>query len=202
MMGRTSRSGISRVVRGIKVCGGGILVLGCSLSLLAQTSGDKDKKEENGQAYSGKTVQVAGTVRCEKADPGYAIDVPDRAGHALTLAHRKCLWIEPWTIAGTKPKDAVEVSFAEQMEGIFHYHGYEIDTLDTGDHITFRMMGQIPAEKAPVDGKGRWSFMRGTGKFKGIQGGGTYEEKLAADESLTLKFEGVYVPAEMAAGQK
>jgi hypothetical protein len=178
------------------------LLLSCSLSALAQAGGDNDKKEGHANAYSGKTVQIEGTVRCEKADPGYAIEVPDRDGHALTLARRKCAWSEPWTIAGAKPKDGVEVSFAEQMEGQLHYHGYEIDTLDTGDHITFRMMGQVPAGKGAVEGKGRWSFMRGTGKFKGIEGGGTYEEKVAADASVTLKFEGVYVPAGMAAGKK
>jgi len=44
--------------------------------------------------------------------------------------------------------------------------------------------------------------MPGTGKFKGIKGGGTYEGKLEADDRLTLSLEGVYVPAEMAGEQK
>lgn len=44
--------------------------------------------------------------------------------------------------------------------------------------------------------------MRGTGKFKGIKGGGTYEGKLEADDVLTLEFEGVYDPSEMAGEKK
>ena len=44
--------------------------------------------------------------------------------------------------------------------------------------------------------------MRGTGKFKGIKGGGTYEGKLEAEDVLTVEFEGVYDPSEMVAEKK
>jgi hypothetical protein len=39
--------------------------------------------------------------------------------------------------------------------------------------------------------------MRGTGKFKGIKGGGTYEEKLDADDGLVFELEGIYDPSEI-----
>ena len=44
--------------------------------------------------------------------------------------------------------------------------------------------------------------MRGTGKFRGIKGGGTYEGKLGADDALTLDLEGVYDPTEMVGEKK
>jgi hypothetical protein len=44
--------------------------------------------------------------------------------------------------------------------------------------------------------------MRGTGKFKGIKGGGTFEGKLEADDSWALELDGVYAPAEMAGAKK
>jgi hypothetical protein len=44
--------------------------------------------------------------------------------------------------------------------------------------------------------------MRGTGKFKGIKGGGTYQGKLEADGGLTLNLEGDYLPTEMVGGKK
>jgi hypothetical protein len=175
-----------------------VLIIGGSVLVAAA----QEKSEDKGETYSGKMVKVEGQVRCQKADPVYAIEVPDRPGHALTLARRKCTWTEPWTVAEAKPKDGVSVIFAEQMEGALHMHGYETDNVDTGDQITFRIMGQMPAGNAPSEGKGRWSFMRGTGKFKGIEGGGTYEAKQESDGTLTLKLEGVYVPSAMAAGQK
>jgi len=60
----------------------------------------------------------------------------------------------------------------------------------------------VLAEKGAVDSNGRWSLMRGTGKFKGIKGGGTYEGRLESDDVLTLSFDGVYDAAELAGEKK
>jgi hypothetical protein len=176
------------------------------ISLNIQSYGQAEKQkpgkdEEKGEVFSGNVVNIEGEIRCAKAEPSYAIDVPDRSGHSLSLSHRKCEWTKPWAIAGVKTKTGVAVGFAEKMEGVLHQHGFEVDTLDNGDQVTMRTMGQTPDAKGPVEGRGRWSFMRGTGKFKGIKGGGSYESKVAADDTLTMHLEGVYVPAEMAAGQ-
>jgi hypothetical protein len=99
-------------------------------------------------------------------------------------------------------KDGVAVSFTEKMEGTLHTHGFEVDTLDSGEKLTWQSMGQLLAEKGPATAKGRWSLMRGTGKFKGIKGGGTYEGKLDADEVLRLDLEGVYDPSEIIGEKK
>ncbi len=103
---------------------------------------------------------------------------------------------------GAKTKDGVAVSFSEKMEGTLHIHGFETDTLDNGEKLTWQSRGQWLAEKGPVDSSGRWSLMRGTGKFKGIKGGGSYEGKLDADNVLVLELEGVYDPSEMTAEKK
>jgi hypothetical protein len=161
---------------------------------------EKELKTEAGSA--GKLVNVEGSVHCDKPDPAYAIEVPDRPGHTLMLAHRKCTWTEPLAILDAKTKDGAAVNFTEKMEGTLHMHGFEVDTLDDGERITMRTMGQVLAEKGPAGTKGRWSFMRGTGKYKGIKGGGTYEGKLEADGGLTLNLEGGYLPAEMAGARK
>ena len=88
------------------------------------------------------------------------------------------------------------------MEGTLHAHGFEVDTFDNGEKVTMQTMGQVLAEKGPATAKGRWSLMRGTGKFKGIKGGGSYGGKLEADDVLTLEFEGVYDPSEMVGEKK
>jgi len=166
---------------------------------------DKDKgKEKNSKkaAANGNFVKVDGKVRCGKPDPTYSIEVPDRPGHALVLTKRKCNWTEPMVFAGAKTKDGVAVDFTEKMEGTLHIHGFETDTLDNGEKVTWQSMGQVLAEKGPVSSKGRWSLMRGTGKLKGIKGGGTYEGKLEADDALTLEFEGVYDLSEVVGEKK
>ena len=181
-----------------------LVFLALSVLLAAQGKGkdkDKDDKDSKGEAGS-KMVKVEGTVHCGKPQPTYSITVPDRSGHALMLAQRKCTWTEPMEILGAKTKDGESVNFAEKMEGTLHVHGFEVDTLDDGEKITMRTMSQVLSEKGPTDMKGRWGFMRGTGKYKGIKGGGTYEGKLDADDGMTLNLEGVYAPDEMAGVKK
>jgi hypothetical protein len=185
-----------------------LFLFALSILVMAQDKNkDKDsdkgkEKESKKTEASGNFVKVEGKVRCDKPDPTYSIEVPDRPGHALIIAKRKCTWTEPMVVLGAKTKDGVAVGFTEKMEGTLHEHGFETDTMDTGDKLTWQSMGQVLAEKGPVDSKGRWSIMRGTGKLKGIKGGGTYEGKLAADDVLTWEFEGVYDPSDMVGEKK
>src|ERR1700732_87332 len=185
-----------------------LLLLALSVSLTAQ---DKDKDKDKGKekepkkadaSVGGNFVKVEGKVRCDKPDPAYSIEVPDRPGHVLMISKRKCNWTEPMVVMGAKTKDGVAVSFTEKMEGTLHVHGFEVDTLDNGEKLTWQSMGQVLAEKGPATAKGRWSLMRGTGKFKGIKGGGTYEGKLEADDVLTLDLEGIYDPTEIVGEKK
>jgi hypothetical protein len=176
-----------------------------SLLVTAQDKDDRGKGKEPEKAAAGGSanfIKTSGKVRCDKPDPTYSVEVPDRPGHALMLAKRRCSWIEPLVITGAKTKEGVAVSFTEKMEGTLHAHGFEVDTLDDGETLTMQVMGQVLAEKGPATTKGRWSFMRGTGKFKGIKGGGTYEGKLEADDVLTLELEGVFDPTEMVGEKK
>lgn len=168
----------------------GLLCL-CGRSALAQ---DKIGRAPGKSQF----VNVEGKVRCDKAGPEYAIEVPDRPGHALLLAKRLCHWTEPLVIKGAKTKDGVWVTFSEKMEGKLHVHGFEVDTLDSGEQLTWQTMGQVMAERGPAPVKGRWSLMRGDGKFKAIKGGGSYEGRLGVDDVLTLDFEGVYDLSEVA----
>jgi hypothetical protein len=188
-----------------------LLLLAVSILAAAQNKDrDKDKDDREADKESKKVVasgaanliKVEGKVRCEKPDPEYSIEVPDRPGHALMIAERKCVWTEPLVIMGAKTKTGVAVSFTERMEGSLHIHGFETDTLDNGEKLTWQSMGQVLAEKGPVDSKGRWSLMRGTGKYKGIKGGGTYEGKLEANDVLTLDFDGIYDTTEMVREKK
>jgi hypothetical protein len=182
-----------------------VLVLFSFSALVLAQETQKEKARDSDQAepgLTGNTVKVNGSVHCSKPDPVDVIEVPDRSGHALMLSHRKCVWSAPLVILDAKTKNGISVIFTEKMEGTLHMHGYEVDTLDSGDTVTMRTMCQVTTDKGPANIKGRWSFMRGTGKFRGIKGGGVFEGKLEANDGLTLELEGVYVPAEMAGAKK
>ena len=139
-------------------------------------------------------IKTEGVVRCDKPEKEYAFEVGDRPGHSLIISQRKCIWTKPLEVIGTHTKDGIATQFVEQMEGILHLHGFEVDTLDSGDKLTLRIMGQIAGESGPAKIAGRWGLMRGTGKLKGIKGGGGYEGQLAPDGSITFELEGEYVP--------
>src|SRR5208282_264582 len=183
-------------------------ILSLFLSLVAfsvlTTAQDKDKDDKEKESKKANTnfVNVEGKVRCDKPDPAYSIEVPDRPGHALMIARRKCTWTEPMLIMGAKTKEGVAVGYAEKSEGMLHVSGFETDTLDDGEKLTWKSMGQVLAEKGPATATGRWSLMRGTGKFKGIRGGGSYEETLGADDVMVLELEGVYDPSALAGEKK
>jgi hypothetical protein len=178
-----------------------LFVLAISVFAIGQDKDEKEKEKES-KNTNPNFVKIEGKVRCDKPDPAYSIEVPDRPGHALTIEKRKCTWTEAMAVMGAKTKDGVAVSFAEKSEGMLHVNGFETDTLDNGEKLTWKTMGQVLAEKGPATATGRWSFMRGTGKFRGIKGGGSYEEKLGADDVLVLELEGVYDPSEMVGEKK
>jgi len=175
-----------------------------ALAVAQDKDKDKDEKDKDKgkDKVVGTYVKLGGKVRCEKPDTTHAIEVPDRPGHALVLARRKCLWTQPMELLGAKSKDGIIVEFSEKMEGTLHQHSFEVDSFDNGEKLTMQTFGQVPVEKGPADTKGRWSLMRGTGKYKGIKGGGTFEGKLESDDALTLEFEGVYDPSEMVGEKK
>jgi|HubBroStandDraft_1064217.scaffolds.fasta_scaffold04313_2 hypothetical protein len=187
-----------------------LLLVALSVLMTAQNTAqnnkdekDRDRNEESKKdGGAANLIKVEGKVRCDKPDPEYSIDVPDRPGHALIIAKRKCNWTEPMLIMGAKTKDGVAVGYSEKSEGMLHISGFETDTLNNGEKITWKSVGQVPAEKGPATATGRWSLMRGTGKLKGIKGGGSYEEKVDADDVLVLELEGVYDPSEIVGEKK
>ena len=180
-----------------------LVLLPASL-IFSQTAKQRTSSEpESGaEGLTGNLVKVEGKIQCAKPDKAYSIEVPDRPGHALRISERKCTWSEPLYILNAHTTDGMAVHFTEEMEGELHMHGFGVDSLNDGEKLTMRTMGEVLGEKGPATTKGRWSYMRGTGKYKGIKGGGTYQGKMDADGGLTLQLEGAYVPAEMAAEKK
>jgi hypothetical protein len=79
-------------------------------------------KDEKGETFTGNLVKVEGAIHCQKADPGYAIGVPDRSGHALTISQRRCTWTKPLVVAGARTKKGLAVDLAESMEGEVQRH--------------------------------------------------------------------------------
>jgi hypothetical protein len=139
-------------------------------------------------------TKLSGTIQCAKADPETALPVGDRDGHAFVVAKAKCTWTKPLDLAGVPTKTGEDTVFAEADGARSRDSGYDITTMGNGDQFVVRFSGTSTFGKDHTmqTQTGTWSFVRGTGKLKGIAGKGTYSGKGAADGSSTTEVEGEY----------
>jgi hypothetical protein len=144
-------------------------------------------------ASASAQTKLSGKVHCAKADPDYSIEVGDQPGHILSARKAACTWTEGMEIAGLKVKAAQDVATGEVTGATARDTGYHVATMDNGDKYTVRFNGTAMMAKDKTGAiTGKWTFVSGTGKLKGIKGGGTYKGTAAADGSADVNVEGDY----------
>ncbi len=137
--------------------------------------------------------KVTGKLNCQKPDVNAAENAGDVAGHMLMLTKAKCTWPTPPVIAGNKTGATIDVAMGEMHAGKGTQHGYSSSVMDNGDTTVVRYEGPMVANKdGSATFSGTWRYVRGTGKFAGIEGHGTYKGKGAADGSATGDVDGHY----------
>lgn len=137
-------------------------------------------------------TKLAGSVHCAKGDPDTALDVGDKAGHMLTARKAACTWTG-LEVAGLQVKSGTDVATGELSGTMMHDSGYHTAVADNGDKFTVHFTGNATMAKDNTGAiTGKWTFVSGTGKLKGIKGGGTYKGKANADGSADVDVEGTY----------
>ena len=128
-------------------------------------------------------TKVSGTGKCGKPDSENMIEVGDRATHSLGIVKQTCSWTTPLEMAGIKAKNYTVSISSDMMAGKSQDRGYVIVMMENGDKAFVRVQGTSMYTKdgAPLSDDGTWSYMGGTGKFKGLKGKGTYKGKAVAD---------------------
>ncbi len=137
-------------------------------------------------------TKVSGTIVCAKPDQQHMIQVGDQPGHSLSVQQGKCTWSKPMDIAGTQTKEDI-VTLAVDIRGNKgNTHGYGVGTLADGDKFFVHLQSTATLKDGAVDtDEGKWNFAGGTGKIKGIKGGGRFKGKGGAD-GTTYEVEGEY----------
>jgi hypothetical protein len=139
--------------------------------------------------------KLAGKVHCEKADPDSAIEVGDVPGHVLTARKSACTWTGG-EVAGLHVKEAHDAATGEVNGASAHDSGYHVATMENGDTYTVHFNGTaMMAQDGTGAITGKWTFVSGTGKLKGIKGAGTYKGKANADGSADVDVTGTYTIA-------
>ena len=142
-------------------------------------------------ASAAAQTKTSGTALC-KSDPPAPVEVGDKAGHALAISKSQCTWTG-FEIAGVAYKDGLSVSSEEMNGEKSTSNGYHTATLANGDKTTAHFHGTGMSKDGKfVSGGGTWTFSSGTGKCKGIKGGGTYKGTPNADGTVSFKVNGEY----------
>lgn len=140
-------------------------------------------------------TKISGKQTCAKPDT-QSVEVGDAAGHVMMVQKASCKWDTGIEIEGTKATTSMDVASAEVWGMNATAHGYNMGTMDNGDKFTVKYSGSMKmAKDGTATFEGKWSFAGGTGKLKGIKGGGTYKGSGTADGAGTVDVEGDYTIA-------
>jgi hypothetical protein len=142
-------------------------------------------------------VQAAerGNVTCRQvwyATNFQSIPVGDVEGHIISLFEAKGItfW-EPWGAVLAKVS-----ATSDRTKGLGPAESYEIYTFPDGSTITTKCKGEATSagtgKTGAGGGEGPWTFVSGTGKFQGIQGGGTFKWWVLGPGQWYSDFEGEY----------
>ena len=102
----------------------------------------------------------------------------------ITFQRANCTWTTPLTIAGSKAGRTVDASIGDISGST---------VFDNGDSTFVRFEGNLHLKKdGSSTDKGTWRYVRGTGKFTGISGSGTFKGEGAADGSSWADVSGHY----------
>jgi hypothetical protein len=150
-------------------------------------------------AAAAAQTKISGAGKCGKPDKQEMIEVGDRPGHMLMIAKESCTWTMPIEMAGVKARSYTGSIISDAMGQKSTDHGYVVVTMENGDKAFVRInQGTTTMTKdgKPEMGEGTWSYVGGTGKFKGLKGKGTYKTKAAGDGAED-QVEGEYSLPEM-----
>jgi len=139
-------------------------------------------------------TKVSGQLQCGKPDEMHAIDVGDRAGHAMTVVKVSCTWPKPIDLGGSATKEGTSVATSERSGNKSWEKGSHVGTTADGDKFFVRYQGAgTLKDGVPESTSGTWTFVGGTGKHKTLKGKGTYKAGAPdANGNMTFDIEGEY----------
>ena len=139
---------------------------------------------------AGAQTKISGKLTCAKPS---VRETGGEGGQMIMFQKANCTWTTPFTIDGSKPGRTLNASVGDMTGGTGRSHGYSSSVLDNGDSTFVRFEGasQMKKDRSGTI-KGTWRYVRGTGKFTGISGSGTYKGEAAADGSAWADVSGHY----------
>ena len=150
-------------------------------------------------AIAGAQTKISARLSCDKPNVN---ETGGAGAQSIMFNKSNCTWSAPYVIGGIKPKRTVDAGIGDITGSVARVHGYSTTVMDNGDSTIARYEGTMQMKK---DGsgpdKGTWRYVRGTGKFNGIKGSGTFKGAAAADGSGWADVTGNYSLAKAKKGK-
>ena len=138
-------------------------------------------------------TKQSGTAKCAAPNPMHSLDVGDRPGHALTVAKGKCEWTKAIEMEGLKGTTGESTETGEVSGNTARANGIFVGAMNNGDKYTVRYQSNTTMKDGkPVSQEGKWNYVSGTGKLRGLKGSGTLKGTAQADGSMIFEVEGEY----------
>jgi len=139
---------------------------------------------------AGAQTKLSGKLTCAKPSVS---ETGGEGAQMIMFQKANCTWTTPFTIDGSKAGRAVDAAIGDITGSIARDHGYSTTVMDNGDSTIARYEGTLQMKKDRSGTiKGTWRYVRGTGKFTGISGSGTFKGEGAADGSSWVDVSGHY----------
>ena len=120
------------------------------------------------------------------------IEVGDEEGHVVAVYQSKQIYFNEITGAKTAGKTVNTIDI-NLKTGQGSSQGYGV-TIDKDGDKSFRTHEGKPVGKGHW--KGTWTYVKGTGKYEGIKGGGTWDQYQLGPQESYLEIEGEFeIPA-------
>ena len=134
-------------------------------------------------AVAGEKIKAHGTSVTTK---WHQIEVGDEEGHVIAVSEGKQVYFNENT--GEKFVSVTQSTFDINLKtGQGTSKGFGVSTYPNGDK-SFRTHEGKPVGKGLW--KGTWAFTKGTGKYEGVKGGGTWESNSLAPQISYTEVEG------------
>ena len=140
-------------------------------------------------------TKISGKMTCAYTDR-QAYESGYTEGHSLSLAESDGINISTGTNVFMDGAQVVNFSFADLVKGNGPHQGY-VKLLKKDDVVISKWQGKIITtmsdEGTPLTTfDGTYSYVKGLGKFKNIQGKGTFRGKFISKMIYTVEWEGEY----------
>jgi hypothetical protein len=136
----------------------------------------------------------AGEVTCGKPTIEHRVSAESNPGHSFVLRQGLCHFTKAATVNGLLQVEETFTGTEEIDGGVAHWRGFNTTKMANGDRSFERLecTSKVAPDGTETAGACKFTMAGGTGKMKGISGGGNSKQTNRTDPASSWEFTGSY----------